>query len=57
MYLYCAETGAQQSGKNAQQRRFPRSIFADQDVATAGFKVNGYLPQGRERSKKPGDAF
>jgi hypothetical protein len=34
-----AEAGAQESGQNAQQRRFARAVFADQDVAAAGLKI------------------
>src|ERR1035441_8448371 len=47
-----AEAGSQQTGQNAQQRGLARAVFAEQDVAAAGFKVHRDLAQRGEGAEE-----
>ena len=50
-----AEAGAEQAGEDAQQGGFAGAVFADEDVAAAGLKIDRDLAQRGEGAKELGD--
>jgi len=50
-----AEAGAKQAGEDAQEGGLACAVFADEDVATAGFKIDGDLAEGGKRAEELGD--
>ena len=50
--LDCSEAGAKEAGEDAEEGGFAGAVFADEDVALAGFEVDGDLAQGGEGSEE-----
>jgi len=51
----CAEAGAEESGEASEERGFACAVFADEDIAAAGFEVDGDLAKGGKGTEEFGD--